>query len=120
MGEFSDNIPARLRDLATLACADFNKEHIGHPMVREQRYEWLAADRIERLEAQLAALKKEKAEQYQLAQYYRVALQEIRDRTPANQHKEWPHHHWYLATATDAINHKPNSALLQGETQCGP
>ena len=57
MSEFSDDIPPRLRDLATVACADFNKKHIGHPMVREQRYEWLAADRIERLEAELAALR---------------------------------------------------------------
>ena len=63
------------------------------------------------LEAELQALRRKKAEQYQLAQYYRSVLQEIRDKTPAGQHGEWPHHHWYLVTASDAINHK----LLEGD-----
>ena len=58
------------------------------------------------LEAERDKLREEKAQQYQLARYYRTALQEIRDKTPANCHKEWPHHHWYLAKASTAINHK--------------
>lgn len=33
----------------------------------------------------------------------REALQKIVDRTPANQHKEWPHHHFYLVTAKEAL-----------------
>ena len=63
-------------------------------------------NRIEALEAERDKLREEKAQQYQLARYYRTALQEIRDKTPANCHKEWPHHHWYLAKASAAINHK--------------
>ena len=58
------------------------------------------------LKADNEKLREAKAEQYQLAQYYRAALQEIRDRTPANCYNDWPHHHWYLAKATEAINHK--------------
>jgi len=44
-------------------------------------------------------------EQYQRAEYYRAALIEIRDKTPAYMHDEWPHHHWYLNKASKAINH---------------
>ena len=34
---------------------------------------------------------------------YRKALEKIRDATPANEHKKWPHHHFYLKTARDAL-----------------
>jgi hypothetical protein len=57
------------------------------------------------LEAEVVRLKFGKAQWYQTAQHYRQALQEIRDATPANKHAEWPHHHFYLATASKAINH---------------
>ena len=57
-------------------------------------------------EAKIDKLREEKAHQYQLARYYRTVLQEIRDKTPANCHKEWPHHHWYLCKATEAIMHQ--------------
>ena len=77
---------------------------IGHPYVVMVETE--AAERIEALEEENAKLREEKAQQYQLARYYRTVLQEIRDKTPANCHKEWPHHHWYLAKASAAINHK--------------
>ena len=73
------------------------------------------------LKAQLAAhaevverLKKEKAELYQEAQHYRAVLQEMRDNTPAGQPQCWPHHHWYLATASKAIN---NAALAKLEAK---
>ena len=32
-----------------------------------------------------------------------TALQAIVDKTPANEHKKWPHHHWYLFTARTAL-----------------
>jgi len=57
------------------------------------------------LEAENERLRFAKAQWYQTAQHYRLALQEIRDATPANKHDEWPHHHFYLATARNAINH---------------
>ena len=60
---------------------------------------------IAELEAKVARLEKEKAEQYQRAQFYRGVLQEIRDNTPAGQPNDWPHHHWYLSKASKAINH---------------
>jgi hypothetical protein len=74
-----------------------------------------ADKRIAELEAENERLRHEKAEWYQTAQRYRLALQEIRDRTPANQHDEWPHHHWYLATASHAINHCDGEQALSGE-----
>lgn len=33
----------------------------------------------------------------------RDALEEIRNRTPANNHEVWPHHHWYLHRASTAL-----------------
>jgi hypothetical protein len=33
----------------------------------------------------------------------RQALQKIVDNTPANEHKKWPHHHFYLVTAKAAL-----------------
>ena len=60
---------------------------------------------IAELEAKVGRLEKEKAEQYQRAQFYRGVLQEIRDNTPAGQPNDWPHHHWYLSKASKAINH---------------
>ena len=74
--------------------------------VEWQQKFWLEEAKVERLEA-------EKAEQYQRAQFYRVALQEIRDNTPAGQPNCWPHHHWYLAKASKAINH----AELEGKQE---
>jgi hypothetical protein len=61
--------------------------------------------KVAELEAEVVRLKFGKAQWYQTAQHYRQALQEIRDATPANKHAEWPHHHFYLATASKAINH---------------
>lgn len=34
---------------------------------------------------------------------YRKALQEIMDATPANDHKKWPHQHFYLTKALKAL-----------------
>lgn len=50
--------------------------------------EWLHADR-NKLIAENARL--------------RAALEEIRDKTPANKHEVWPHHHWYLHRASTAL-----------------
>ena len=67
------------------------------------------AEKVEEESARLTAendeLKAKLAETYQREQHYRTALQDIRDKTPANMHKEWPHHHWYLTRASNAINH---------------
>ena len=89
-------------------------EHDSRAVMEEYiKGDWVSYEDYKALEAKVAEqaetierLRREKTEQYQLAQYYRTTLQEIRDKTPANQHKKWPHHHWYLVTASDAINHK--------------
>ena len=89
----------RLAEMNT-ACEEEYKRH----MAADDAYK-KSLKRITQLEQQLA-------EQRQLAQFYRAALQEIRDRTPANQPYEWPHHHWYLGVASKAINGA--SKILQG------
>lgn len=66
-------------------------------------------DRIGVLEDEIQRLREVNASTYQREQLYRTTLQEIRDATPANKHEVWPHHHWYLAKASEAVNHSFNS-----------
>lgn len=52
------------------------------PLLEDKKMCVEAADEIERL---------------------RAALEKIRDATPANEHKKWPHHHFYLVVARKAL-----------------
>ena len=60
--------------------------------------------RIEQLDKQVESLQNKWASRDLRIEQLEAVLQSIVNKTPANEHKKWPHHHWYLVTAQKGLD----------------